>query len=239
VVTAQFAELSLVHSSLARGAHLYGETRSLMRVLLADDQLVTLEGVRIVLEASDDISVVGQACSAEELCPLVSRTRPDVVLIDPLLCGNEGFECIGAIRAQHRDAKVVLFSTRSNIHHVQAAFGAGAAAYIIKTIHPLDLVAALRQTLQRTVFHPRLSESLKGENGNTEELTAREREILTAVARGLSNKAISEEFWVTEQTVKFHLTNVYRKLGVPSRTAAVRYAHEHGLVGMERERVTA
>ena len=210
-----------------------------MRVLLADDQLVTLEGVRIVLEASDDITVVGQACNREELRPMVARTRPDLVLIDPQLCGDDDFGCVAAIHAEHREAKVVLFSVKSNIHHVQAALEAGAAAYIIKTIHPLDLVGALRQTLQRTVFHPRLSQSLKGENGGAEELTAREREILTAVARGLSNKAISEELWVTEQTVKFHLTNVYRKLGVPSRTAAVRYAHEHGLVGVERERVTA
>ena len=170
---------------------------------------------------------------------MVARTRPDVVLIDPQLCGDDDFACIDVIRANHREAKVVFFSMKSNIHHVQAALEAGAAAYIIKTIHPLDLVGALRQTLQRTVFHPRLSKTLQGENGSTDELTAREREILTAVARGLSNKAIGEEFWVTEQTVKFHLSNVYRKLGVPSRTAAVRYAHEHGLVGVERERVTA
>jgi DNA-binding NarL/FixJ family response regulator len=210
-----------------------------MRVLLADDQLVTLEGVRIVLESSDDISVVGQAGTREELSSLVARTRPDVVLIDPQLCGNDDFACIDVIRTQHREAKVVFFSMKSNIHHVQAALEAGAAAYIIKTIHPLDLVGALRQTLQRTVFHPRLSKALQNGNGSTDELTAREREILTAVARGLSNKAIGEEFWVTEQTVKFHLSNVYRKLGVPSRTAAVRYAHEHGLVGMERERATA
>jgi two-component system, NarL family, response regulator DevR len=210
-----------------------------MRVLLADDQLVTLEGVRIVLESSDDISVVGQAGTAEELSSMVARTRPDVVLIDPQLCGDDDFACIDVIRANHREAKVVFFSMKSNIHHVQAALEAGAAAYIIKTIHPLDLVGALRQTLQRTVFHPRLSKTLQGENGTTDELTAREREILTAVARGLSNKAIGEEFWVTEQTVKFHLSNVYRKLGVPSRTAAVRYAHEHGLVGVDHERVTA
>jgi DNA-binding NarL/FixJ family response regulator len=210
-----------------------------MRILLADDQLVTLEGVRIVLESSDDISVVGQACTAEELCPMVARTRPDVVLIDPQLYGEDEFGCVRAIHTQHRDAKVVFFSTKSNIHHVQASLEAGVAAYIVKTIHPLDLVGALRQTLQRTVFHPRLSKTFSGQNGHAEELTAREREILTAVARGLSNKAISEELWVTEQTVKFHLTNVYRKLGVPSRTAAVRYAHEHGLVGLARERVTA
>jgi DNA-binding NarL/FixJ family response regulator len=210
-----------------------------MRVLLADDQLVTLEGVRIVLETDDDITVVGEARNGEEVCTMVARTRPDVVLIDPQICGNDGFQCVAAIQAVHRDAKVVFFSSKSNLHHVQAALEAGAAAYIIKTIHPLDLVGALRQTLQRTVFHPRLSETLDGENGHAEELTAREREILTAVARGLSNKAISQELWVTEQTVKFHLTNVYRKLGVPSRTAAVRYAHEHGLVGAQRERVTA
>jgi DNA-binding NarL/FixJ family response regulator len=161
------------------------------------------------------------------------------VLVDPQLYGEDEFGCVRAIHTQHRDAKVVFFSTKSNIHHVQASLEAGVAAYIVKTIHPLDLVGALRQTLQRTVFHPRLSKTFSGQNGHAEELTAREREILTAVARGLSNKAISEELWVTEQTVKFHLTNVYRKLGVPSRTAAVRYAHEHGLVGLARERVTA
>jgi DNA-binding NarL/FixJ family response regulator len=204
-----------------------------MRVLLADDQLVTLEGVRAVLEASDDVSVVGQACTAEELCSMVARTRPDVVLVDPQLYQPDELECIAAVHAHHREAKVALFSVKSNMHRVQAAFERGAAAYIIKTIHPLDLVGALRQTVQRTVFHPRLSDALDGEDGHTDELTAREQQILAAVARGLSNKAISEELWVTEQTVKFHLTNVYRKLGVPSRTAAVRYAHEHGLVGAE------
>jgi DNA-binding NarL/FixJ family response regulator len=200
---------------------------------------VTLEGVRVVLEATDDICVVGQARTAQELGSMVARTRPDVVLVDPQICGPEGFGCIHSIRRHHREAKIVFFSVSSNLHHVQAALEAGAAAYIVKTIHPLDLAGALRQTMERTVFHARLARRGDVGNGHQDELTAREHEILAAVAQGLPNKAISQQFCVTEQTVKFHLTNVYRKLGVPSRTAAVRYAHEHGLVRARAERATA
>src|SRR5918994_2515666 len=108
----------------------------LMRVLLADDQLVTLEGVRIVLESSDDISVVGQAGTPEELSSMVARTRPDVVLIDPQLCGDDDFGCIDVIRTQHREAKVVFFSMKSNIHHVQAALEAEGAAHTFNDTLP-------------------------------------------------------------------------------------------------------
>jgi DNA-binding NarL/FixJ family response regulator len=200
---------------------------------------VTLEGVRVVLEATDDICVVGQARTSQELCSMVARTRPDIVLVDPQICGNDGFSCIDSIRRHNRDAKIVFFSVSSNLHHVQAALDAGAAAYVVKTIHPLDLAGALRQTIERTVFHARLDHGGSETNGHRDELTTREQEILAAVAQGLPNKAISQQFCVTEQTVKFHLTNVYRKLEVPSRTAAVRYAHEHGLVRVEHERATA
>ena len=201
-----------------------------MRVLLADDQLVTLEGVRIVLESSDDISVVGQAGTREELSSLVARTRPDVVLIDPQLCGNDDFACIDVIRTQHREAKVVFFSMKSNIHHVQAALEAGAAAYIIKTIHPLDLVGALRQTLQRTVFHPRLSKTLQGENGSTDELTealrspfrdpAEDAELKERLAQALAELPERARSVIVMHDVEgFTHAEIGELLGIPGGTA--------------------
>jgi DNA-binding NarL/FixJ family response regulator len=205
-----------------------------LRVLLADDQLVTLEGVRLVLEAAEGISVVGEAHTATELYSMVARARPDLVLIDPALPGLRGFESFQTIRGQHADVKVVVFGVSTNLDEVESMLQHGATAYIVKTIHPLDLAAALRQTAERTVFHGHSRDPNGAAKERPAGLTERELEMLTAVARGLSNKAISQELWVTEQTVKFHLTNVYRKLGVANRTAAVRYAHEHGLVSAGR-----
>jgi DNA-binding NarL/FixJ family response regulator len=211
-----------------------------LRVLLADDELVTLEGVRLVLEAADDISVVGEAHAANELYSLVARSRPDVVVVDRALPGLNGFESLETIRRQHAGVKVVVFGASPEPDELESAFQHGAMAYIVKTIHPLDLAAALRQTAERTVFHAHFRESNGDAKRRAGGLTERELEILAAVARGLSNKAISQELWVTEQTVKFHLTNIYRKLGVPNRTAAVRYAHEHRLVpARERPSVAA
>jgi DNA-binding NarL/FixJ family response regulator len=205
-----------------------------LRIVLADDQPVTLEGVRLVLEATDDISVVGAARTASELFSTVARARPDIVLMDPLLPGLDGFDSIATIRRQHGDVKVAVFAASADLEDVDTALEHGAASYIVKTIHPLDLGPALRQTADRTVFHARRREPSGGAGERRGGLTQRELEILAAVARGLSNKAISQELWVTEQTVKFHLTNVYRKLDVPNRTAAVRYAHEHRLVPWQR-----
>ena len=112
----------------------------------------------------------------------------------------------------------------------QAAFKHGANGYIVKSVNPLDLPSAIRQAVEGTVFHalglPEVDEKSLGKAAG---LTERELSILKAVARGLSNAAIGKELWVTEQTVKFHLTNIYRKLGVANRTAAARFAYEGGL----------
>jgi len=107
----------------------------------------------------------------------------------------------------------------------------GANAYIVKSVNPIDLPAALRQAVEGTVFTTIGVTGDAGEAAAKEAgLTERELVILRAVARGLSNEAIAKELWVAEQTVKFHLTNIYRKLGVANRTEAARYAFEHGLV---------
>jgi len=115
--------------------------------------------------------------------------------------------------------------------HIEAALKRGASGYIVKSVNPLDLPAALRQAFEGTVYHALgIPEEAEPSRTRGTGLTERELGILKAVARGLSNQAIGKELWVTEQTVKFHLTNIYRKLGVANRTEAARYAYQHALV---------
>jgi two-component system, NarL family, response regulator DegU len=200
-----------------------------LRICLADDHRLTLQGVRRALEEEPDIEVVGEAYSGQDVLPLIRETEPDVVLLDVHLPKIEGLVCLDLIRKNHPKVKVVMFSATTTVEDIETALRRGASAYILKTVNPLDLAAAIRQSADETVYSaPPRRDVVRCEDQT--DLTDRERMVLAAVMRGLPNKAISKELWVTEQTVKFHLSNVYRKLGVPNRTAAARFAHEHGLI---------
>lgn len=202
-----------------------------IRVLVADDHRLILDAVRRSLASADDIEIVGEADSGSRVLPLVHQTDPDLVLLDLRMPGLDGLACLDAIRERHPRVKVVILSAFEDQEHVRAAFARGASAYIVKSVNPLDLPSALRQVVEATVYQaPSLVQGAATPQAETGGLTDREAEILGAVARGLSNQAIGKEFWVTEQTVKFHLTNIYRKLGVSNRTEATRFAYNHGLV---------
>jgi DNA-binding NarL/FixJ family response regulator len=201
-----------------------------VRVAIADDHQLTLEGVRRTLDAHDGFEVVGTATSGSQVLPLMKRTQPELLLLDIRLPGIDGITCLDLLRNQHPHVKVVMLSAYTGRDQVETALSHGASAYIAKTINPGDLPAALRQVLDGTVYHAIGLAEDRSAGDVDADLTDRELSVLRALARGLSNKAIGHEFWVTEQTVKFHLGNIYRKLGVANRTAAVHYAHEHGLV---------
>lgn len=200
-----------------------------IRVLIADDHGLFRDGIRQALEAVDGIEVVAEATSGAEVLPLIARSDPDVVILDVRMPKLDGLGCLERIRKLHAKVKVVMLSAFSDAEHIQAAFKRGANAYIVKTVDPLDLPAALRQVLDTTIYFPLSVAPQPEENALVASLTAREVSMLKALARGLSNNAISQEFWVTEQTVKFHLTNIYRKLGVRNRTEATRFAYQNGL----------
>jgi DNA-binding NarL/FixJ family response regulator len=202
-----------------------------MRVLIADDHRLMLEGVRRALEGIDEIEIVGQAHTGSQVLPLVGRTNPDVVLLDIRMPQLDGLTCLDLIKKRYPKVKVVVLSVFSDPEHIQAALKRGASGYVVKSVNPEDLPSAIRQAVEGTVYHavglPEVSDESSAKEAG---LTEREIAILKAVARGLSNQAIGKELWVTEQTVKFHLTNIYRKLGVANRTEAARYAYQHGLV---------
>jgi DNA-binding NarL/FixJ family response regulator len=204
-----------------------------LKVLVADDHPLILQGLRRTLEACDDIEVVGEARSGTEVLPLVERRRPDVVVLDLHMPGMDGAECIAEIKRSSPEVKAIVLSASDQRASIDSATNAGASAYVIKSVSSVDIPALIRQVAAGyTVFQaPNDSTDSSGSSAASEPgLTERELTILAAVAGGLTTKAISGELWVSEHTVKFHLTNIYRKLGVSNRSGAVRYAYEHGLV---------
>jgi DNA-binding NarL/FixJ family response regulator len=203
-----------------------------MRVLIADDHPLILAGIKRALEEDDQFEVVAEARVGSQVLPLVSQTHPDLALLDLRMPEMDGLTCLDRIRKEHPKVKVVILSVSTDPEVVQTVLNHGAAAYVVKSVNPIDLSSALRQALEGTVFSAvGLPEKTAQEDAvKAAGLTDRETTILKALARGLSNEAIGKELWVAQQTVKFHLTNIYRKLDVKNRTEAARYAYEHGLI---------
>jgi DNA-binding NarL/FixJ family response regulator len=196
--------------------------------LIADDHPLVLAGVRRTLELDGGFDIVAETQHGPEILPLVARTDPDVALLDMRMPGIDGLTCLDRIRHRHPDVKVVMCSMDSDPEQVQEAFRRGASGYIVKNVGPKDLASAIRQAVEGTAYHALGLPAINEDNvARAAGLTTRELQIMKAVARGLANKAIAKELWITEQTVKFHLSNVYRKLNIANRTEAARWVVEH------------
>jgi DNA-binding NarL/FixJ family response regulator len=211
------------------------------RVVIVDDHPLMLNAMSQVFDDAGGFDVVGKATTGHQVEPLVSRTRPGLVLLDIQLPGLDGLSCLALLRERHPNVRVVVLSGRDDRQTIEAALGAGAVAYIKKSIDPADLPAVVRQALEGNVYFttPDLGHEtvarVARENDQDEirreaGLTPREAEILAAVARGLSNQAVGKQLFLSDQTVKFHLHKIYRKLRVANRTEATAVAHELGLV---------
>lgn len=202
-----------------------------MRVVIADDHKLVLDGVRRALEDDGGFEIVGQTQSGTQVLPLVAETKPDLVVLDVRMPEMDGLSCLDEIKRRYPEIKVVMLSASTSDELVETALRRGASAYVIKTVDPSDLPATLRQAAAGTVFSTVGVTDAAGSSGaKAAGLTEREVEILGALSRGLSNEEIAKELWVTQQTVKFHLTNVYRKLSVKNRAEALRKAFRLGLV---------
>jgi DNA-binding NarL/FixJ family response regulator len=201
-----------------------------IRVLVADDHLLILAAVRRALTQAGGFEIVAEVTSGSKVLPYVARTEPDLVLLDVELPGVDGLTCLERLRKQHPDVQVVMFSAWSDQPTLDAARSAGARGYIVKTLGAVEVTTAVRELLASEEYRVIGADSERDDDSNLAGLSERELAMLGTLARGLSNKAIGRELWITEQTVKFHLTNIYRKLGVENRTQAVRFAYEQGLV---------
>ncbi len=210
-----------------------------IRVCIADDHQLLLTGVRRALENAADIEIVGATHRGDEVVGLVEQQRPDVVLLDHEMPGIDAPACLTLMKQRHPGIKVVILSASERPAQIAEVLAAGADAYIGKRIDPADLASALRQLVAGVVYLAGPNVPSEQEAAVETDLTPRELTMLDAISRGLSTKAISRELWVSEKTVKFHLTNIYRKLGVHNRTGAMRYAFEHNLAPVAETAVAA
>lgn len=199
-----------------------------IRVVLAEDHALMRDAVKLVFDDAEGIELVGEAVNGLELLPLLAKVEADFVLLDVQLPGLDGLACLEELAQHHPQLKVAMLSAVEDPQVIEAAFRRGASSYILKSVNPFDLPAAIRQIVDASVFHgPRPTGALPASDGSA--LSERELAVLVELSHGHTNKQIAAELWLSEQTVKFHLRNVYRKLGIKSRTEALRYAYEHDL----------
>jgi DNA-binding NarL/FixJ family response regulator len=200
--------------------------------VLLDPHPLFLDALQQLMDGLD-IEVVGKTTSSERALELTEAEAPDVLVAAIELADEplDGLECVREARRRHSELKPIVFSSTDDPANIEAAFEAGAVAYVLKTAHPDDLALAVRQAFDHSVY---LATGQAAPAASAPEdshgLTRREVEILRYVAEGNSNAEVARTLWVTEQTVKFHLSNVFRKLGVSNRTEASRWAQLNGLL---------
>jgi DNA-binding NarL/FixJ family response regulator len=219
-----------------------------VRVLLADDQPLLRMGFRMVLEAEEDLEVVGEAADGDAAVRMVAALSPDVVLMDVRMPGMNGLEATERIVAEHAASKVLILTTFDIDEYAFAGLRAGASGFLLKDTRPADLVQAIRTVAHGdAVVSPRITRRMlelfgqhlpagaeggaaDGRDPRLGRLTARELEVLELVAEGLSNGEIAARLVVSETTVKTHVGNVLAKLELRDRVQAVVLAYETGLV---------
>ena len=204
-----------------------------IRVILVDDHPVVRAGLRSVIDAPDHIAVVGEASSGEEALAVVDELEPDVVMCDLRLGeGIDGIEVTKRLNARSTKPAVLILTTFDNDAEIVAALNAGAAGYLLKDINPEDISTAIEKASRgETYLPPEISSKVVAAMRNPgPKLTRRERDVVKLLATGASNAQIAQELFVTEATVKSHLVNVFTKLGVDSRSRAIRVAEDQGLV---------
>ena len=212
-----------------------------VRVLIADDQALVRSGFRLIVETRSDLAVVGEADSGEEAIRLCQELEPDVILMDVRMPGVDGIEATRRIVASGSPARILVLTTFDVDDYVYAALRAGASGFLLKDVRPGDLVDAVRLVAEgNALLGPTVTRRLLERFADTEpgpthdeaiaELTEREREILRLLASGLSNAELAERLYLSETTVKTHVSNVLRKLGVRDRLQAVIAAYDAGLV---------
>jgi DNA-binding NarL/FixJ family response regulator len=206
-------------------------SRAPLRVVVADDHALMRSTLRLLLTPADGLHVVGEAATGAEVVPLVERTKPDVVVLDLHMPGLDGLQCVEQLAGSHPEVAAVVLSAVDDRDTIEAALRRGAAAYILKAIDPLDLAVALRQSVEGCVFQAgTLLADSRPPAIRAAGLSDKEAQVLVELTKGRSNRQIAETLWLSEQTIKFHLRNVYRKLGVANRTEAMRLALERHLV---------
>jgi two-component system, NarL family, response regulator LiaR len=206
-----------------------------VKVLVCDDHPVVRQGLRTFLSGRPDIDVVGDAADGEEALRKVPHLRPDVVLMDLLMPGMGGLEAIRRLSAEHPDVAVIVLTSMTDTEQVLPAVRAGARGYLLKDAEPAEVERAILAAQRgEALLHPRAAASVLAQARSAEPdplgaLTARERDVLACLGRGLTNRQIASELVIAEKTVKTHVSSILAKLGVADRTQAAIAAVRAGL----------
>ena len=201
-----------------------------IRVMLADDHAIVRNGVAQILSEQSDIEVIAEAPDGNAAVELYRRERPDVSLVDLRMPILDGAQVVEKIRGEFPDAVLVVLTTFDTDDDVDRALMAGAKAYLLKDVSPVDLVACVRTVHKGgTWVSPAVASKLVARMTRVQ-LTSREMAVLRLVAGGKANREIGESLNISEGTVKIHLTHLFEKLGATSRTDAVAKAVERGLI---------
>ena len=210
-----------------------------IRVLLCDDHTILRDGLRNLLNAEPDIEVVGEAADGQQAIELIEELQPDVTIMDINMPGLNGVDAVERLTARDPNLRILMLTMYNHDEYLFRTIRAGARGYLLKDSPVSEVIEAIRKVMTGgSVLHPELTnkllESYRGQTAEPEEhadkLSSREQQVLAAVVNGLSNKEIAEQLFITETTVKLHVTNIYRKLGVKSRSQAIMKAVKEKLV---------
>jgi DNA-binding NarL/FixJ family response regulator len=209
-----------------------------IKVFIVDDHHVVRRGLLFFLKTQKDIEIVGEASNGEEAIQLIQQLKPDVVLMDLVMPVMDGIEATKKIKEMAPDIKILILTSFSDQDHVIPAIRAGASGYQLKDIEPDELVRTIRAVFNgESQLHPKVTSHVinhlaggaSKEENRINELTKREREVLAEIAKGKSNKEIAATLFITEKTVKTHVSNILAKLELSDRTQAALYAVKHGI----------
>lgn len=218
-----------------------------IKLLVADDHALLRQGIKNVLELEPDLVVIGEAADGDEAISKTNELAPDILLLDINMPRKNGLEVTRCLRDLQSSSKVIILTIHDDENYVVEVIKAGAAGYLLKDVEPGMLVKAIRTVYEGESFiYPTLARKLLSEINRQEEkkneavrvferrreerLTYREVEVLQLICQGMSNQTIAQTLFLSEKTVKNHLTNIFRKINVTDRTQAVLYALKHKIV---------
>jgi two-component system, NarL family, response regulator NreC len=212
-------------------------TSGVIRVLIVDDHAVVRSGLRMLIDAEDDLEVAGEAGSVRDAVFEGRTASPDVILTDVTMPGESGIEGVPKLLKEHPDVKILVLSMQDDPRYVREAFAAGASGYVLKEAAGAELVAAIREVARGGRYvHPELGARLiaaEAEAQRREEenpLSEREREVLALLALGHSNREIAKRLYISVRTAETHRAHVMQKLRVANRAELVQYALRNGLL---------
>jgi two-component system response regulator NreC len=211
-----------------------------IKVVVVDDHAVVRSGLRLLLDAHEDIEVVGEAGNAKDAIFRARALKPDVMLLDVVMPGESGIEALPQLLKESPETKVLVLSMQDDPSYVREAFGAGASGYVLKEAADEEVVSAVREIAKGGRYvHPSLgarmvaAEATERAAAEADPLSEREREVLRLLALGHTNQEIAQELYISVRTAESHRAHIMQKLRLSTRAELVRYALSHGLLAEE------